>query len=644
MYAAQRNKYNTLLRQSKQKYYGDNFTKNIKNSKRTWQILKEAANLNKSSSTIEQINKNGTLLTDPSDIANEFNDFFTNIGLKISESVKPTNIKPEHYMPQLDNIANMDLGTTSQTHICDIIKSLHPKNSCDIDGISTKLLKDLAIEISYPLAHIFKLSLENGVFPARLKSSRTVPIFKAGDVELCDNYRPIALLSTLSKVLEKMVSVQLVNHLDRNKILYEHQYGFQRNKSTEHSIIHALNYIGNALNDNKYCIGVFFDLKKAFDVCSHDILLMKLNKMGITGVALDWFKSYLSERTQLVDINGNFSRLRKIKISILQGSILGPILFLCFINDLYRVTDLLTLMFADDTFSLDCGNDLNDLISTVNREINKMAVWFRVNKLAVNISKTKYIIFRMRGKNVDENTPSLVYDENEPNTPYDPSLVTPLERYHDTHIKTDCRSYKLLGIHLDEHLSLNAHTNHIVSKLSRSLYCIKQAKHIIPARGLKSLYFALIHSHLTYCTSIMSCITQKNKQKIIKIQKKAIRIMTNSAYNAHTNPLFKKHQILPYDLIIKQSQLTFMHTVVHNLAPSSFANTWIINADRDPGLNLRNANDFYLPQPRTETFKKSTYYALPATWNSLTPYIKLQPNKITFKWALKAHLLDELPE
>jgi hypothetical protein len=371
---------------------------------------------------------------------------------------------------------------------------------------------------------------------------------------------------------------------------------------------------------------------------------MKLNKMGITGVALDWFKSYLSERTQLVDINGNFSRLRKIKISILQGSILGPILFLCFINDLYRVTDLLTLMFADDTFSLDCGNDLNDLISTVNREINKMAVWFRVNKLAVNISKTKYIIFRMRGKNVDENTPSLVYDENEPNTPYDPSLVTPLERYHDTHIKTDCRSYKLLGIHLDEHLSLNAHTNHIVSKLSRSLYCIKQAKHIIPARGLKSLYFALIHSHLTYCTSIMSCITQKNKQKIIKIQKKAIRIMTNSAYNAHTNPLFKKHQILPYDLIIKQSQLTFMHTVVHNLAPSSFANTWIINADRDPGLNLRNANDFYLPQPRTETFKKSTYYALPATWNSLTPYIKLQPNKITFKWALKAHLLDELPE
>jgi len=441
-----------------------------------------------------------------------------------------------------------------------------------------------------------------------------------------------------------MVSVQLVNHLDHNKILYEHQYGFQRNKSTEHSIIHSLNYIGNALNDNEYCIGVFFDLKKAFDVCSHDILLMKLSKMGITGIALEWFKSYLADRSQLVDINGNLSRRRKIKISILQGSILGPILFLCFINDLYRVTTLLMLMFADDTFTLDSGKNLNDLVVNVNTEINKMAVWFRANKLAVNINKTKYIIFRMKGKQLDINTPDIIYNENEPNVPADPALITTLERYHDNHPDINCRAYKLLGIHLDEHLSLNIHTNYIVNKLSRSLYCIKQAKHIIPPKGLKSLYFALIHSHLTYCTSIMNSITQKNRQKIMKIQKKAIRIMTQSTYNAHTNPLFKKHKILPYDLLIKQAQLTFMHSIEHNLAPASFANTWVKNATREPNLNLRNANDFHLPQPRTEAYKKSPYYALPFAWNALSPYIKYQPNKITFKWALKAHLLEELPE
>jgi len=161
----------------------------------------------------------------------------------------------------------------------------------DSDGLSTKLLKKIALEISGPLAHIFNLSLQQGVFPKSMKKSRTVPIFKNGNSKSCHNYRPIALLGSLSKILEKMVSISLINHLNDNDILYKHQYGFQRHKSTEHNLIHAVNFIKNEFNDNKYCIGVFFDLKKAFDVCSHDILLMKLEKMGIKGAALNWFKA-----------------------------------------------------------------------------------------------------------------------------------------------------------------------------------------------------------------------------------------------------------------------------------------------------------------------------------------------------------------
>jgi hypothetical protein len=260
------------------------------------------------------------------------------------------------------------------------------------------------------------------------------------------------------------------------------------------------------MNENKFTIGVFFDLKKAFDVVSHDILLMKLSKMGVTGTALEWFKSYLSDRLQIVDINGNFSRVRKIKISVLQGSILGPILFLCFINDLHNVTQLLTLMYADDTFSLESGDDLLALTNLINSEINKMAIWFRANNLAVNITKTKYMIFRSKGKKIDTE-PIIVYNENEPNHPHDDNLVTVLERYHDKHTSPECRSYKLLGIFLDEHLTLDSHVNHICSKLTRSLYCIKQAKHTIPLTGLRSLYYALIHSHLTYCTIIVPLVS-----------------------------------------------------------------------------------------------------------------------------------------
>ena len=370
-------------------YFDKNFDLFKRNPKKTWDLLKEASNLTKSNDKIEKLIVNNVPTHDPELIANEFNDFFVKVGVDISESIVPTTVTAEIFMPDLQNIEQLDLDGTNATHFCDIVKSLQPKSSLDVDGISTKLIKKIAVEISRPMSHIFNLSLTQGIFPSKLKKGCTVPVFKSGDQFSCDNYRPIALLSSLSKVLEKMVSIRLVNHLDLNKILYKHQYGFQNGKLTEQNLIHALNYIGTAFNDNKYCIGVFFDLKKAFNVCSHEILLMKLSKMGISGVALNWFRSYLSNRTQIVDINGTHSRERNILISILQSSILGPILFLCYINDLHLVTDLLTLMFADDTCSLKSDTDLNALVNKVNAEVNKMAIWFRANKLAVNKSKTK---------------------------------------------------------------------------------------------------------------------------------------------------------------------------------------------------------------------------------------------------------------
>ncbi len=217
---------------------------------------------------------------------------------------------------------------------------------------------------------------------------------------------------------------------------------------------------------------------------------------------------------------------------------------------LVRTTSLLTLMFADDTFSLESGDNIHELAIKINAEINEMAVWFRVNKFAVNIKKTKYMIFRMKGKKLD-NPPQIFYNENEQNNPDDDIPITLLERYHDNHNHDN----KLLGIFLDEHLTLDSHVNFICSKLTRSLYCIKQAKHIIPLRGLKSLYFALIHSHLTYCTLIFNSITSANRLRIEKVQKKAVRIMSGSAYNSHTKPIFKQHFILPFPKLIVQSQL-----------------------------------------------------------------------------------------
>jgi hypothetical protein len=236
-------------------------------------------------------------VSDPPLIANHFNQFFTTVGKQISESVIPVTKNAEDYIDYGRDIPDFNLQNTTPEHIQKIIKKLQPKMSVDSDGISTKMIKFVGPEISYPLFHVFNLSLVSGVFPEKLKMCRVIPIFKAGSKLECDNYRPISLLSSISKVFEKIVAQKLIDHLLSNDLLYAHQYGFLPNRSTEHNLLQIVNYISRALNEGNYCIGVFLDLKKAFDVCSHEILLNKLRKMGIRGTALLWFKNYLAGRS-----------------------------------------------------------------------------------------------------------------------------------------------------------------------------------------------------------------------------------------------------------------------------------------------------------------------------------------------------------
>ena len=418
-----RNMYNKIVRISKQMFVDDNFKKFQKNPKKTWDFLKETTFGHKTNHQINEMEINGKCTKDPKIISENFNNFFSVIGKNISDSVTQTVKKPKDYIPDFNpNKPKFSLDNTGPIHVCDIIKTFDNKSSCDLDGLCLKILKKIAINISVPLAHIFNLSLDKGIFPTNLKTCRIVPVFKAGDPKICDNYRPIALVSTLSKILEKFVSLKLTNHLQINKLLYKHQYGFQKGLSTEHNLLHVVNYISQSLNNGNYCLGIFLDLKKAFDVCSHDILLKKLKKLGIEGSALDWFSSYLLNRKQKVGISGNLSSESIINISVLQGTTLGPILFLCYINDIFTATSLTTFLFADDTSCLAENKCLNDLINYVNTELQKLANWFRANKMAVNISKTKYIIFRTRGKKIDQSTlPSVVLNNNEIGLPNDQS-------------------------------------------------------------------------------------------------------------------------------------------------------------------------------------------------------------------------------
>jgi hypothetical protein len=531
------------------------------------------------------------------------------------------------------------LGNTTHEHILKIISKFKAKPSKDIHGVSTKMIKFIGPEIAKPLAHIFNLSLTNGTFPEMLKQCRVIPIFKAGSHLECDNYRPISLLSSISKVLEKIVAEKLLFHLNSNDLLYTHQYGFIPNRSAEQNLLHIVNYVTAALNDGNFCVGVFLDLKKAFDVCSHSILLKKLKKMGINGTAHKWFENYLKGRSQKVDINGHLSSEQELDISVIQGSTLGPILFLCYINDFYSATSLFSVLFADDTTCLSQGKKLNDLLEYVKNELQKIAVWFRSNKMAVNTSKTKFIVFRTHGKKINPEECVLTFNNNEPGQPVDPSLIYNIDRiYSDGQEK----NFKLLGILFDEYLSFDAHVSSLCVKISKSLFCLNRIKNFIDKHSLKMLYYAMVHSHLSYCINVYGSANTTNLQRLRVKQKEAIRVINNAGYRDHTAPLFKENGILPIDEMIKLSNLLFMHRFINRNLPLSFHDLWSLNRIQNPARLLRNANDLRIPAHNYATLKRLPLFTFPRIWNEEDAARKTIPSLKLYKKETRIALLASI--
>ena len=545
---------------------------------------------------------------------------------------------PEDYIDYGRDIPLLNLQNTTIEHVKKIIKALAPKLSCDVSSISTKMIKFVGNELAEPLAHIFNLSLQNNKFPSRFKQCRVIPIFKSGNRMECDNYRPISLLSSISKVLEKIVAEKLLHHLMSNDLLYNFQFGFIPTRTTEQNLIHIVNYISQAMNENMYCIGVFLDLKKAFDVCSHEILLKKLLKMGVRENSYEWFSSYLSGRSQCVDIFNNFSDFIELAISVIQGSTLGPLLFLCYINDFFTCTRMFSVLFADDTTCLAKGPVLQELTNFVNLELQKMANWYRSNKMAVNTSKTKFIIFRTHGKQIEPGACGVVYNSTEVGLPDNPDLILPLDRIHN---QGEEKSFKLLGVHFDEFLSFEHHITHLCSKISKSLYCINKVKNFIDGESLKKLYFAMVHSHLSYCINVYSAATQTNLSRVEIKQKQAIRTISLSGYRDHTAPIFKKLKILPLEKLIIFNRAKFMHNYLNNKLPLSFSETWIKNRERNLNLNLRNADDLFVPPHRIELVKRLPLCAFPANWNSI-PEFKQNPAFNRFVVELKSYLINTI--
>ena len=429
--------------------------------------------------------------------------------------------------------------------------------------------------------------------------------------------------------------------MNRNEILYHHQYGFQAKKSTLHPMVHLINEIGKAKNDKDLTIGVFCDISKGFDTISHDILLKKMEKIGIKNQALNWFKNYLKDRKQYVLVNGEVSELLDISKGVPQGSILGPILFLIYINDLPIATELFTLLFADDTSFLISGRDLNDVIRKLNVELKKVCDWFRSNEMSLHPDKTKFMIFNKNENSIPWNEINIELNFNNDNE----NEMNNISRLKYVNSQSQIPAIKFLGIFIDPNLNFKYHIDYIHKKISSSLYMINRAKHFLTQDALKLLFNSFIQSHLFYCLPIYSCTSKCNLKKLENIQKKALRIITNSTYNAHTAEKFKKLEILPLEQQIMYSKLLFMYDYINQKLPKSFNSVWKknheINNENPRNTRRANENDFHIPFMRYKAIEILPFFNFQKLWNEncnneLLTYN--QPRKLFIK-SLKTYLM-----
>jgi hypothetical protein len=288
------------------------------------------------------------------------------------------------------------LFPTSSTEIEDEINQLNSSKSTGPFSIPTKLLKILRYLLSGPLAYLFNCSFSSGVVPEKFKIARVIPVYKTGRKDIVSNYRPISLLSIFNRILEKLVYKRLLSFLEQNHVLFDGQFGFRSNLSTTHAILLITDKIQRAIENKLYSCGILRkrSLKKAFDTVNHKILLKKLENYGIRGLTKAWFRSYLTYRRQFVSIGHSVSDYQPITCGVPQGSVLGPLLFLLYINDFNNcATDIDFHLFADDSNLFCSHKNLQNLEITLNNQLCNIYKWLCANKLSLNIDKSNFVLF-----------------------------------------------------------------------------------------------------------------------------------------------------------------------------------------------------------------------------------------------------------
>lgn len=588
-------------------------------SKTTWTFVNDIRNKNKSSSNKNiALHLNGKLQSDPSIVSNIFNDLFSHT---IDQNISFSLIQDETINNSVEAFSNF--STINKTQLKKVINDMPNKKSCGWDGISMNLLKKCYASLEMPLLHLINCSLESGIFPEKGKLAIIKPLHKKDDPHTPGNYRPVALLPSVSKILEKVVCNQLLTFIESKNLLFPNQFGYQKGKSTKLALINFVNKCIDAMEGGDVAIGCFIDLSKAFDCVNHSILFQKLCSLGITGTVLKWLKSYLSNRNQKTVVNFNdcnnikktvFSDVAPNHVGVPQGSILGPILFIIYINDIANSipSDSLTI-FADDTSLFTKNKNLQHLEQETFLLVNSLSQYFSEIDLNINPSKTNFIIFSTEQKRrvIEQRGVQL------------PSVLIGDELTE----QSDTADY--LGARLDGGLRWDEHVTRLATVLSKNNFVLRNIASLNNLRLSKIVYFSLIESHIRYSIVLWGLSSKKNLNKIFLIQKRSIRSILRLKPSDSCFEHFLNLNILTVPSLYMYETLSYIVDLKLFPAYTHHYNT------RNRHLNPSVQHKLKVYEQKPEYVGIKLFSKLPENLKSL----KDRPQK--FKDELKKHLIEK---
>ena len=607
---------NKVLRKAEKLHYQNLLDENKNNLKKSWNVMKNIINCNKQKQYDNEFIIRGEINKNKQQIADAFNDYFVNIGKTLSEKIPSTTTDPASYMQTVNVQQSIFLNATDAIEVSTILKTIKTK-STGWDDIHIDVLKQSTDTLMDTLVYLINSSLSQGIFPNELKIARVLPLFKSGNSKLVSNYRPVSILPVLSKIFEKVIHNRLISFINEHNVLYSHQYGFRSKHNTTMALITLVDNIVNGFDNNKFTVGTFLDYSKAFDTVDHEILLLKLNRYGIRGTANKLIRHYLSKRLQYTMFNNVCSEKKLIKCGVPQGSILGPLLFILYINDLhYSTKDSTLILFADDSSVFIQGDNMRDISNKMNRELASIYKWTNSNKLSLNVNKTYCMVFKKRRQYLNTN----------PNITISNKMIDIVN------------STKFLGVLIDSSLTWDDHILYIRKKIAKGIGIICKARKVLMSSSLLTLYYSFIYPYLHYAIELWGGAPKTNILPLIILQNKILRIIAGVPNRTNASPLFLRYKVLDVFKVHVYKIAMFMFNFSKGECPESFNNMFTVNSNVH-NYSTRQNKSYHVPLFRYTLCQNVIRYKGVIIYNHIVKVVNVKHSILTLKNHTKKYLI-----